>query len=202
MMQRPGVKRFFAGALIGGALAVAGCGSEPAVNPESKTTFLTSTDLVTMTDDMARSITSDPEVAAVVAQKPMIIVMKPIENDTNEIIRPGEKELYVHRVRVLLSSKPALRDKFVFVLNKADYEKLQREEGLNPGELGKSEDRVQPEYALWGTFYANTNADSRRRSDTYLCTYRLTKISGGQEGVILWEGKYETSKHIKKDLLD
>jgi PBP1b-binding outer membrane lipoprotein LpoB len=194
------LKRVFAGAVIAGMLA--GCASESAINKDARTTFLTSTDLVTMTDDMARSITSDPQVQAVIAHKPMIIVMKPIENDTNEIIRPGEKELYVHRVRVLLSSKPALRDKFVFVLNRADYEKLQREEGLNPGELGTPEDRVQPEYALWGTFYANTNADSRRRSDTYLCTYRLTKISGEHAGEILWEGKYETAKHIKKDLLD
>jgi PBP1b-binding outer membrane lipoprotein LpoB len=196
------VKRAVSGLLVAGCLAgLAGC-NKTAVNQDAKTSFLTSSDLVSMTDQMAMAITGDPDVAQIVAQKPMIIVMKPIENQTNEIIRQGQKELYVHRVRVQLSSKPALRDKFQFVLNRADYEKLRREEGLNPGELGTPEDRVQPEYALWGTFYANTNAESRRRSDTYLCTYRLTKISGGQEGQILWEGKYETSKHIKKDLLD
>jgi hypothetical protein len=198
------LKRGIACLLVAGSaglVGLTGCNKD-AINRDSRTSFLTSTDLVTMTDQMAMAIAGDPDVAQLVAQKPMVIVMKPIENATNEIIRQGQKEMYVHRVRVQLSSKPALRNKFVFVLNKADYEKLQREEGLNPGELGTPEDRVQPEYALWGTFYANTNADSKRRSDTYLCTYRLTKISGGQEGVILWEGKYETSKHIKKDLLD
>jgi PBP1b-binding outer membrane lipoprotein LpoB len=184
-----------------GLMSLASC-NETAINKDSRNSFLDANDLVTMTDDMARSITSDPDVAAIIAQKPMLIVMKPIENQTNEIIRSGQKELYVHRVRVLLSSKAALRKQFQFVLNKADYLKLQQQEGLNPGELGTPEDRVQPEYALWGTFYVNTNAMSKRRSDTYLCTYRLTKISGGQEGEILWEGKYETSKHIKKDLLD
>jgi hypothetical protein len=186
---------------IVGGLGLSAC-EKDAINKDSRTTFLTSTDLVTMTDQMAMAITSDPEVQHIIAQKPMIIVMKPIANETNEIIRQGQKELYVHRVRVQLSSKQALRDKFVFVLNRADYEKLQREERLSPGELGTSEDRIQPEYALWGTFYANTNADSRRRSDTYLCTYRLTKLSGSNAGEQLWEGSYETSKNIKKDLLD
>jgi PBP1b-binding outer membrane lipoprotein LpoB len=148
---------------------------------------------------MAHSIVADSQVAAVIAQKPMIIVMKPIINETNEIIRKGEKELYVHRVRVQLSGHPMLRDKFVFVLNKEDYEKLRTEEAINPGELGAPETRVQPEYALTGTFYVNTNVSTQRRSDTYLCTFRLTNLA---TGVQLWEGKYETSKHIKKEFLD
>ena len=180
---------------------LAGC-SGPAVNVNAHTTFLTSGDLTTMTDQMAQSIVGDPEVARVVAQKPMIIVMKPVQNDTNEIIPPSEKELYVHRVQVLLASQPLLRDKFVFVLNKADYEKLQQEEGMTPQELGTPEDRVQPEYALTGTFYAATNASRNARTDTYLCTFRLTKLSGADAGIELWEGKYETRKHAVNGLLD
>lgn len=180
---------------------LAGCTTE-AINKDAKTTFLDSNDLVTMTDKMAHSIVADPQVAAVIAQKPMIIVMKPIVNETNEIIRKGEKELYVHRVRVQLSGHPMLRDKFVFVLNRADYEKLRTEEGLNPGELGPDVQRVQPEYALTGTFYVNTNVSTNKRSDTYLCTFRLFKLSGDATGVQLWEDTYETSKHIKKEFLD
>src|SRR4051794_41138558 len=87
-----------------GLMSLASC-NETAINKDSRNSFLDANDLVTMTDDMARSITSDPDVAAIIAQKPMLIVMKPIENQTNEIIRSGQKELYVHRVRVLLSSK-------------------------------------------------------------------------------------------------
>jgi PBP1b-binding outer membrane lipoprotein LpoB len=177
---------------------VAGCTTE-AVNKGRQHSFLTSGDMVSMTDQMASGITGDPDVARIIAQKPMIIVMKPIENDTNEIIRPGEKEMYVHRVRVSLSREPALRNKFVFVLNKADYEKLRQEEKLTPDQLGAPEERVQPEYALWGTFYANTNAGSKSRSDTYLCTFRLTDM---KTGVQLWEGKYETAKKIDKHFLD
>jgi PBP1b-binding outer membrane lipoprotein LpoB len=173
-----------------------------AINKDSKTTFLDSNDLVTMTDKMAKSILADPQVAQVVAQKPMIIVMKPIINETNEIIRKGEKEFYVHRVRVQLSGHPDLRSRFVFVLNREDYEKLRAEEGLNPGELGLEETRVQPEYALTGTFYVNTDVSTKSRADTYLCTFRLFKLSGDATGVQLWEGSYETSKRIKKEFLD
>ena len=180
---------------------MAGCSGE-AINKDRQNSFLTSGDMVKMTDQMAASITADPDVARILQQKPMVIVMKPIQNDTNEIIRPGEKEMYVHRVRVCLSREPALRTQFVFVLNKADYEKLQQEEKLTPDQLGAPEERVQPEYALWGTFYANTNASSKSRSDTYLCDFKLTKLSGADAGVIIWEAKYETAKQISKHFLD
>ncbi|MCL2647603.1 MAG: penicillin-binding protein activator LpoB [Phycisphaerales bacterium] len=183
------------------AFVVAGCSGE-AVNKDRRNSFLTADDLVKMTAKMAMSITSDAGVARIIAQKRMLIVMKPVENATNEIIRPGEKEMYVHRVRALLSSEPALRDKFVFVLNRVDYEKLRAEEGLSTESLGSTEERVQPEYALWGTFYANTNVKSTARTDTYLCVFKLTKLSGENAGEIIWENKYETSKHVKKSFLD
>ena len=178
---------------------LAGCSE--AVSKDRRNTFLTADDMMKMTDEMAMSITSDSNVARIIAQKPMLIVMKPIENSTNEVMRAGEKEMYVHRVRVLLSREPALRDKFVFVLNRADYEKLRAEE-ISTESLGPTEERVQPEYALWGTFYANTNASRNARTDTYLCVFKLTKLSGQNAGEIIWEGKYETSKRVSKSLLD
>jgi len=180
--------------------ALAGCSE--AVSKDRRNTFLTADDMVQMTDKMAMSITSDDNVARIIAHKPMLIVMKPIENSTNEVMRPGEKEMYVHRVRVLLSREPALRDQFVFVLNRVDYERLRKEEGITTDTLGPTEERIQPEYALWGTFYANTNANRNARTDTYLCVFKLTKLSGDNAGEIIWENKYETSKHVSKKLLD
>jgi hypothetical protein len=189
------------GVVVLAAGLLASCTTD-ALNRDVHDSFLTSEDLVTMTDRMARSIVSDLQVQQVIATKPMVIVMKPIRNETNEIILPAEKELYVHRVRVLLSSKPELRDKFVFVLNREDYEKLQAEEGISPAELGTPEARVQPEYALAGTFYADTNVSSKMRTDTYLCTFRLTKLQGEGTGVELWADSYETKKLNKKAFLD
>lgn len=180
-------------------LMLAAC-NEDAINKDAKNTSLTSVDLVTMTDQMAASITADPTVAQIA--KPMIIVVKPVQNLTNEIIRPQEKELYVHRVQALLATKPQLRGQYVFVLNRDDYMALQQQEGMTPEELGTPEERVKPEYSLTATFYASTSVSAKQRGDTYLCDFELQKIDKEGTGVIVWEDKYETSKHIKKSLLD
>jgi len=173
-----------------------------AMNKNSQNSFLDNKDLVSMTDLMAQSIIGDPDVARATTQKPMVIVMKPIVNETNEIIRGHQKELYVHRLRTLLSTNPTLRTRFTFVLNKVDYETLQKQEGMDAAALGTPEERAQPEYALWGHFYADTNASAKKRSDVYFCQYKLTTLSGQEAGVILWEDKYETQKSISKSLLD
>ena len=188
-------------ALCVSCFSLSACESD-AVNKDSHNSFLTAGDLTTMTDQMAQSIIADPYVQQATAQKPMIIVMQPIVNETNEIIRGNSKELYVHAVRVKLSTNPVLRTRFVFVLNKADYDKLRAEEHLDEAALGATEERVKPEYALTGHFYADTKASSNRRSDLYLCTFKLTHLSGPETAVILWEGSYETKKSVKKDFLD
>ena len=99
---------------------------------------------------------------------------------------------YLEKIRKLIPN-------IVFVLNKADYDKLQREEGLSDTALGPREERVMPQFVLWGEFYADTEARSKTRSDIYLCTYKLTRLSGGD---ILWEHSYETHKSVNKTLLD
>ncbi len=198
-------------AVAGVVLAVsllAGCG--PAINRNAQNTFLTSDDLVRMTDKMAADLAKDSKVANILRTtgRPMTIVLMPVRNETNEIIPESEKWMYVHRVRVLLSSKQVLRNQFTFVLNKADYEKLQSEEGVSTAALGPDESRIVPEYALTGTFYADTNTSSRNRSDYYLCTFQLTRINPGSAagsagtGEIIWENRYETKKTITKGLLD
>lgn len=178
---------------------IAGCSSNNAISDKAHTSFLTSDDVVEMTDKMAASIASDPQVAAITANKPMVIVLLPVINDTNEIMRGHERELYVHRVRTLLSSKQVLRRQFTFVLNRNDYQTLLNQEGVPAADLGTPADKIQPEYALKGHFFADTKANSKQRSDYYLCTYQLTNL---QTGLVLWEGTYETKKAIKKDLLD
>lgn len=181
---------------------LAGCSGQ-AVNKNAQTTFLNSDDMVAMTDKMAASIMGDPEILqAVQAQNgPLKIVIKPVENDTNEIITDNRKELFVARLRALLSSKPQLRDRFVWVINKSDYDKLRAEE-LPADQISENEYRVVPEYALYATFLADTNVSRKQRGDTYLCDYKLTRLTGPQAGVELWADHFETSKHIKKSILD
>jgi hypothetical protein len=189
---------------LGLALCVfaAGCEATPAVNKDRKTTFLDSNDMVTMTNQMARSIIADPRVQSAAASGgPLKIVIKPVTNLTNEIIPAGQGELFVARLQGLLAKEQALSDRFQWVINRTDYEKLRAEE-IPESQLGPSETRITPEYALWAEFHSVTDAKKNTRNDLYLCTYKLTKISSGLEGATIWTGEYQTSKTIKRSMLD
>ena len=176
--------------------------SSTAINPHAQDTMLSAQDLVQMTDDMAARIASDPEVAAITAQKPMVIVMTRVENQTMEIMPHPQAEIYLARVRALLSEKQVLRSRFTFVLNRATYEQLKTAEGAQGIDLGQQEERIAPEYALKAVFYSDTHESNKARSDYYLCTYQLTRIAPPNAGHILWEGKYETKKAVVKGFLD
>jgi hypothetical protein len=181
-------------------LLAAGCQST-AINTESKSTFLNSDDMERMTNQMATSIIGDPRITAAAANGPLTIVIKPVDNLTNEIIPDNRAELFVARLQGLLASRPELSNRFIWVINRSDYEKLRHEE-VPAEKLGPSEERIQPAYALWAEFHSATDAKKNSRSDMYLCQYKLTRISGGNEGTILWTGQYETSKAIKRSFLD
>ena len=181
--------------LLGGA-----CNST-AVNKDAKTTLLNSGDMVTMTNEMARSMIADSRITAAAAGGPLKIVIRPVDNLTNEILPDNEAEMFVARLQGLLASRPELANKFVWVINRTDYAKL-RAEAIPESKLGPSEDRITPEYMLSAEFRSLTDVSRSRRSDTYLCQYKLTKISSGGEGAILWSGGYQTSKEIKKGFLD
>ncbi|MGN6368333.1 MAG: hypothetical protein ACTHN5_08750 [Phycisphaerae bacterium] len=194
-MQTPLSIRAFCVLCFAFCVFFAGCSSE-AISKNRTTTFLNSDDMQAMTNKMAAAIMSDPYIQQEMQKGPLKIVIKPVENQTNEIIRDNRKELFVHRLQGLLAAQPALHDKFTWLVNKSDYEKLKAEE---IPDVGPSEDRIQPEYALWATFLADTRATSKSRSDIYLCQYKLTNLRTGAE---LWTGQYETSKQIKKGMLD
>ncbi len=184
------------------AFALSAC-NNPAVNKDRTTTFLDSNDMETMTNQMAQSIIADPRIqnAVAAAGGPLKIVIRPVDNLTNEIIPGNEAELFVARLQGLLASRPELANRFVWCVNRSDYAKLRAEE-IPESKIGLSEDRVQPEYELYAVFRAATNVTRKQRSDVYLCSYKLTKIAGNNTGLELWSGDYPTSKSIKKGFLD
>jgi len=172
-----------------------------AVNKDASSTLLDSNDMQAMTNRMAQSILADARVHAAWALGPLKIVIKPVTNYTSDIIPDNQLELFVARLQGLLASQPQLADRFVWCINRADYQKLRAEE-VPEAKLGPSEDRIVPEYALYAEFQSDSQVTRRTRSDTYLCVYKMTRISGGAEGAILWEGTYETSKEVRKGFLD
>ena len=190
----------FGGLVLAISLLGAGCQST-AVNRDRQTTQLDSYDLVAMTNKMAASITGDGRVRAALAAGPLKIVIMPARNLTNDVIPDEEAEFFVARLQGLLAKEPALAGRFVWCINRADYEKL-RKAAVPEGKLGPTEERVMPEYALYAEFQSDTRVTRTTRSDAYWCAYKLTRIAGGGTGVILWEDSYETSKAITKGFLD
>lgn len=177
-------------------LVVGGCGG---LNRNMQSTVLSGRDLVAMTDKMAAAIASDTHIAALTARGPIVIVLTPLNNMTNEIIPRSQGDIFLHRVRVLLTAQPSLRSRFVFVLNPQTYKHLLAQQGLARGDLGGQAALLEPGYALQATFYSDTKANGYARSDYYLCTYRLTNIVTGE---LVWEGTYEVKKAVTASFLE
>ncbi len=182
--------------IFGVALAAAGCSVSSAVS-SGHNTALDSVDLVSMTDQMARSIAGESRVHEVYAKRgPLSIVVQPVENNlTGEILPAGQAEAFVARVRYLLSKHDPRR--YVWVMNRDSYYRLRNKE-LDV-DLGPAPEKVQPEYALWARFSSLTDESSKRRTAAYLCVYQLTSI---RDGVVLWTDRYEVKKTAVKGMLD
>jgi Peptidoglycan-synthase activator LpoB len=184
------------GIAIALVLALGGCGVSSAVS-HGHNTALDGVDLVSMTDQMARSIAAEERVAVAYAKNgPLKIVVQPVENHlTGEILPAGQAEMFTARVRFLLSRhEPA---KFVWVMNRDSYYRLrQRELDVD---LGPEPGRVQPEYALVARFSSLTDESSRSRTAAYLCVYQLTNM---RDGMVIWTDRYEVKKTAVKGMFD
>ena len=173
-----------------------GCSVSSAVS-SGHNTALDSVDLVSMTDQMARSIAGESRVQEAYAKRgPLSIVVQPVENNlTGEILPAGQAEAFVARVRYLLSKHDPQR--YVWVMNRDSYYRLRQKE-LDV-DLGPAPEKVQPEYALWARFSSLTDESSKRRTAAYLCVYQLTSM---KDGVVLWTDRYEVKKTAVKGMLD
>ena len=175
-------------------VAITGGCSSDAINPDARTTFINSRDLIVMTDRMAASIASSPVLARLTARRPMVIALTPLVNETNSVITRGQGAAFLHRIRLLLSAHASLRARFIFVVGRRRYRALYRHTLTQPPAGG----RLLPQYALQATFYADTHVAPKLRSDYYLCTFFLTGI---HNGVIIWQGSYEMRKVARSSFL-
>jgi len=182
--------------LLAMSALVGGCSVSSAVS-SGHNTALDSVDLVSMTDLMARSLAAEPRVNEVYAKRgPLNVVCQPVENNlTGEILPAGQAEVFVARVRYLLSKHEP--QKFTWVMNRDSYYRLRGRE-LDV-DLGPAPERIQPEYALVARFSSLADESSRRRTEAYLCVYQLTSI---RDGAVIWTDKYEVKKTAVKGMLD
>jgi len=167
---------------------LAGCGGAP----KAKTTFLNSVDLVAMTDRMAQSFAGDDVIGRRSAADPLwVISIFRVTNHTNQIIRDGEKWLYVARLRSMLAQTTVAKDRsIVWVMPPERWRMVAEELDVSEEPHGL---RLEPTHQLTAEFNALTNTSAKGRTDAYLCDYQLLDLRSGS---IVWEGAYEVKRAI------
>ena len=194
--------------VAGTAFLLAGCASTGVKNPSGVPvtemrpdergfvagTGVESTDIVTVTDMIAREILGIPQIAN--AQTPPHVVLEPVENNTRFAIN---KDIFLDRIRAMLNQRA--RGKVVF-LDRAMMATLERERQLKQtGQVTASSDpNVQEfrgaDYFLTGKLSSATTRTSAGVSDYVLYSFRLTD---SRTSAIVYEGFYEIKKQGLED---
>ena len=161
--------------------------------PRAHTTFLTSVDLVDMTERMARSFAADEVIGARGPHEtPWVVSVARAVNRTNEIIPDREKWLYVGRLRARLAESALSRERsLVWVVPPERWPLIARE--LDPGDEQEVL-RMRPTHLLAPEFHALTVTSGRGRSDTYLCSFQLMDLASG---AIVWEDAWEVKRAVR-----
>jgi PBP1b-binding outer membrane lipoprotein LpoB len=157
-------------------------------------TGIESQDLVTVTDKMARSILSIPQIAR--AQVPPSIVLDPVVNNTRF---PINKDIFLTRLRTQLNSKAMGQVSF---LDREMMKTLERERELKrSGQVTASADPNVVEFGgadffLTGKLDGMTTRTSAGTSDYVLYSFRLTDARTSR---IVWEDVAEIKKQGLED---
>ncbi len=171
----------------GGTLlaAVLACGCSA---PAPRTTFLSSVDLVDMTDRMAESFSADPLLGSRGGGEPSWIVsIHRVANHTNQIIPEREKWLYVGRLRGLLARSDAARRFNLIWIVPPERWALVAEE-LGPDGAGA---RLDPTHLLAAEFHTLTRTSGSGRSDHYVCAFQLVDLTSGG---LVWQDQWEVKR--------
>jgi hypothetical protein len=169
-------------------LTLGGCGGPP----RAHTTFLSSVDLVAMTDQMATSFAADDVIRErEPSEEPWIISINRVANHTNQIIPDREKWLYIARLRSRLTQSEIARERsLVWVIPPDRWVMVAEElgESHEPREL-----RMTPTHQLTAEFFTLTNSTGAGRSDAYLCSFQLFNLDSG---AIVWEDAWEVKRAV------
>lgn len=181
--------------LIAAGPVLAGCGTAVSAGTS---TALSGFDLEEMADQMAQSISADPEVQREIQERGALkVVVLPVENLlTGEVLPQGQARAFTAQVRTLLAR--ARTDNYVWINNRDSYYDMRARE-LEGFDLGPAPDAMSPEYALHATFRSLANDDKHRRSAFYQAAFSLTDINNR---TTLWTDVYNVKKTAVKSFLD
>jgi PBP1b-binding outer membrane lipoprotein LpoB len=201
--------RFLLAGMLAGSAMLAGCATSRGVqNPSGVPvtemrpdergfvagTGVESQDLVSVTDKMARSILSIPQIAR--AQVQPSIVLEPVVNNTRF---PINKDIFLTRLRTQLNSKAMGQVSF---LDREMMKTLERERELKrSGQVTASADPNVVEFGgadffLTGKLDGMTTRTSAGTSDYVLYSFRLTDARTSR---IVWEDVAEIKKQGLED---
>jgi PBP1b-binding outer membrane lipoprotein LpoB len=196
--------RFLLAAALAPVMILVGCATDAGVRQPSGVpvtemrpdergfvsgTGIESTDLVTVTDKMARSILGVPQIARA-AVKP-VIVIDPVVNDTRF---PINKDLFTDRIRIELNKRAIDRVTF---LARDRMQALERERNLKrTGQVTASSDPNVTEfkgadYFLTGKLAGLTTRTSQGTGDYILYSFQLINARTSE---IVWEDSHEIKK--------
>src|SRR5437870_7278067 len=203
-------KRILAGLLGPSVLVVlfTGCASSGVKNPSGigvtemradekgfvAGTGVESQDLVAVTDKMSRSILDTPQIKS--AHNPPVVVLDPVVNETRF---PINKDMFLTRIRVLLTSKANNKVQF---LARDRMAALEKERDLKrAGQITSSSDPTVVEFKgadffLTGKLQSLTTRNSRGTSDYVLYSFQLVDA---RTSAIVWEDFAEIKKQGLED---
>jgi penicillin-binding protein activator len=171
-------------------LAVAGCVAETnrvdIATDEGGDTETSSKDLVTVAQNMSRSLVQLPQITN--AKTPPRIAFADVKNETNEIIN---KNMFVEKMRTLLLKNAGGRMVF---LDREISEQIMKERGAKrAGMIGSSGSKILSgaDYFLTGKLSSIDKQSGGKRSTYTRYAFRLTDAESSD---ILWEDEYEVKK--------
>ena len=187
---------------------VAGCASSGVKNPSGTGvqrfgpdeqgfvagTGIESQDLVSVADQMARSILAIPQIAN--APTPPIIVLDPVENKTRF---PINKDIFLTRIRAQLNSKAAGKVLFLARERMAALEKernLKREGAVTASSDPHLQEFKGADYFLTGSLEGLSTRTAKGTSDYILYSFHLIDA---RTSVIVWEDMAEIKKQGLED---
>ena len=180
-------------------LSLGGCVSPP----QARTTFLTSADLVEMTDRMARSFTRDEIIASrSSSDEPWVISIYRVVNHTNQIMPERERWMYIGRLRALLAqcrlemtlanqTDVSQQRSLIWIVPPERWPMIAQELGADHEPYGL---RMNPTHQLTAEFHTLTNTSAAGRSDAYLCSFQLIDLRSGS---IVWEDSWEVKRAVR-----
>jgi penicillin-binding protein activator len=190
------------------AAVITGCASSGVKNPSGVPvtrmnadeqgfvagTGVESQDLVAVTDKMARSVLSIPQIAGAVT--PPVVVLDPVDNQTRF---PINKDIFLTRIRSELNSK--CRGKVMFLARDrmAALEKernLKRESAVTASSDPNVQEFKGTDYFLTGTLQGLSTRTKAGTSDYILYAFQLIDA---RTSAIVWEDNAEIKKQGLED---